>query len=85
MLDFALALYLSCKNGITSVAILAQAVKGDWQPHLVFAMGVAMFNSNQLADAWEWEWEYDVDFDMGYFNNLFLELWQNAWVNSRIQ
>ena len=46
-------------------------------------MGVAMFNSNQLAD--EWEWEYDVDFDMGYFNNLFLELWQNAWVNSRIQ
>ena len=45
-------------------------------------MGVAMFNSNHLADAWEWEWEYDVDFDMGYFNNLFLELWQNAWVNS---
>ena len=67
---------------IRNAASLAQAVKGDWQPHLVFAMGVAMFNSNQLADAWEWEWEYDVDFDMGYFNNLFLELWQNAWVNS---
>ena len=39
-----------------------------------------MFNSNQLED--EWEWEYDVDFDMDYFNNLFVELWQHACVNS---
>ena len=39
-----------------------------------------MFNRNQLGD--DWDWEYDVDFDMDYFNNLFVVLWQNAWVNS---
>ena len=68
------------KNGISSAASLAQAVKGGWPPHLVFAMGVAMFNRNQQED--DWDWEYDVDFDMDYFNNLFVVLWQNAWVNS---
>ena len=39
-----------------------------------------MFNSNQLED--EWGWEYDVDFDIDGFDHLFVELWQNAWVNS---
>ena len=43
-------------------------------------MGVAMMNSNLL----EVEWvglEYDVG-DDDYFNDLFVDLWRNAWLNS---
>ena len=42
-------------------------------------MGVAMMNSNRLEDEWV-EWEYDVG-DDDYVNDLFVHLWQNAWLN----
>ena len=47
-------------------------------------MGVAMMNSDLLEDewvGWAYEWEYDVG-DEDYFNDLFVHLWQNAWLNS---
>ena len=44
-------------------------------------MGVAMMNSNRLEDEWvEWDWDNVADDD--YFNDLFVDLWRNAWLNS---
>ena len=40
-------------------------------------MGVAMMHSNHLEDDWvEWDWDWD------YVNDLFDDLWRNAWLNS---
>ena len=76
--------YTYAVNGIGSVAILAQSEKGDWQPfsgNLVLAMGVAMMHSNHLEDDWvEWDWNIVADDD--YWNDLFVDLWRNAWLNS---
>ena len=44
-------------------------------------MGVAMMHSDRLEDDWVgWDWD-DVAND-DYFNDLFVELWRRAVLNS---
>ena len=44
-------------------------------------MGVAMMHSNHLEDDW-FEWPGNNAADDDYWNDLFVDLWRNEWLNS---